>query len=606
MKKIPKKVLIPIAIIGILVLVFVFKSKAKVPDFSSTKVERVNLVQSVEETGTIAAGNDVSYGFEINGKVVAVSKKIGDMVSSTDIIANLNSTTQQSSLAQAEAGLAQAKAALNLSLAGKSTEARLESQARVNQTKASLEQAKIKLSQVKIQNNTKITTAENDLANALNDLRLAENTDTSILVSNATTNLFNSLQATIPTISDGLRESDNILGIDNTIANDNFEAILGSLNDNTLIQAKSNYTVAKQSFVSAQQVLAGVTDSKDKTSVTNISITVITTLNKTHTLLLSIKALLDATVRGAGLTQTELDTMKSNTATAQTNINTKITDITTKSQAIDEAENSVQKKQLAYQKAETNLAQTKDQAKVDEAIAEASLSIEMSALAQVEAAHSALIAPPREVDTASLRAEINRQSATLFSAIQEVEKTKLRAITNGIIAKLDLKVGQTVSANNNIVTIISTDRTVEVDISETDIAKISLGDPVEITLDAFGEDKIFKGLVRTIEPAETEISGVIYYNTDITLLSEDGVDIRPGMTANIKIITDTKENTLVIPQRAIFKKDNKQIVRLLNDKTKGTFTEIEIELGIRGDDGLVEIISGLTKDQEIITFLKEK
>ena len=93
----------------------------------------------------------------------------------------------------------------------------------------------------------------------------------------------------------------------------------------------------------------------------------------------------------------------------------------------------------------------------------------------------------------------------------------------GRLATLDVEIGENVSANQEVVDIVSPQLTVEVDISESDIAKVSVDDPVSMTLDAFGEDMVFTGTVASVDPAETEISGVIYYKTKILIDLNDSM-----------------------------------------------------------------------------------
>ena len=74
------------------------------------------------------------------------------------------------------------------------------------------------------------------------------------------------------------------------------------------------------------------------------------------------------------------------------------------------------------------------------------------------------------------------------------------------------------------------------------------------------------------------------------------------MTANAIITTSEKENVLVIPSRAIIEKNGDgKFVRIMEEKK---VREIPIKTGLYGDDGLVEIITGLEEDQEIITYIK--
>ena len=137
---------------------------------------------------------------------------------------------------------------------------------------------------------------------------------------------------------------------------------------------------------------------------------------------------------------------------------------------------------------------------------------------------------------------------------------------------------------------------------------MAIGDRVLFTLDAFGDDQEFVGSVARIDPAQTEISGVVYYNTDIvideyTSSTTSTPEIRPGMTANIEIDTDRSAGALVIPERAILEKNGLKIVRVLTNKETANFVEREIRTGIRGNGGQIEILSGLAEGEEIITFI---
>ena len=135
---------------------------------------------------------------------------------------------------------------------------------------------------------------------------------------------------------------------------------------------------------------------------------------------------------------------------------------------------------------------------------------------------------------------------------------------------------------------------VEVDIYEEDIVKVKISDPVKISLVAF-PDKIFKGKVIEIDPAEKLIEGVVYYEVTIGF-EETPENIKPGMTADIAIQTARKENVLLIPKESLQEKDDKTIVQVFEN---GEIKEKEIETGLLGDE-VVEIISGLNEGEKVI------
>jgi multidrug efflux pump subunit AcrA (membrane-fusion protein) len=92
---------------------------------------------------------------------------------------------------------------------------------------------------------------------------------------------------------------------------------------------------------------------------------------------------------------------------------------------------------------------------------------------------------------------------------------------------------------------------------------------------------------------------VASYKTILKFNKEDS-RIMPGMTANIDILSNKKENVIYVPSRAIITKNGKKFVKLvINDKNQTK--EINIAVGIRGSDGRTEVISGLKVGDKIIS-----
>ena len=129
---------------------------------------------------------------------------------------------------------------------------------------------------------------------------------------------------------------------------------------------------------------------------------------------------------------------------------------------------------------------------------------------------------------------------------------------------------------------------------EADIAKIKIGNTAEVTLDAY-PDVFFKATVTKIDPAETVIEGVATYKTTLQFSQNDS-RIRSGMTANTDIEGEKREDVLVIPARAIKQKEGKKIVEILDGEVT---RDVEIETGLRGSSGDIEVVSGLKEGDEI-------
>jgi multidrug efflux pump subunit AcrA (membrane-fusion protein) len=139
-------------------------------------------------------------------------------------------------------------------------------------------------------------------------------------------------------------------------------------------------------------------------------------------------------------------------------------------------------------------------------------------------------------------------------------------------------------------------------VPEADIAKIKIGDSAKVTLDAYGSDTYFPARVTKIDPAETMVEGVATYKA-ILQFAENDQRIRSGMTANMDIETAKKEGVLVVPQRAVIRKiDGSYRVQIFKDEQ--TSEERTVAVGLRGSDGNIEVVSGLSEGEKIFSIPK--
>ena len=163
---------------------------------------------------------------------------------------------------------------------------------------------------------------------------------------------------------------------------------------------------------------------------------------------------------------------------------------------------------------------------------------------------------------------------------------------------MDAKVGEMATVNVVIASVISSgDFQMTANIPEADIAKVKIGNIARVTLDAYGSDKFFDASVSKIDPAETMIEGVATYKTTFVFSKKDE-RVRSGMTANIDILANKKENVLAVPQRAVVSVGQEKNV--LVDTGSPVPEERKIETGLRGTDGLIEVVSGLNEGDRIV------
>ncbi len=179
---------------------------------------------------------------------------------------------------------------------------------------------------------------------------------------------------------------------------------------------------------------------------------------------------------------------------------------------------------------------------------------------------------------------------------EEVYKpTPLLSPINGQVIVQTVQPGQTVTTSD-AVTVLSDRLIVQAQVDETDIGKILVGQKAVISLDAYPDTKV-QGTVDHIYYESTIINNVTIYEVNI-LPKKVPVIFRSGMSANVDIIEQSKENILVIPLEAV-KQDAEGSFVLISQANGEKPVKRRVQLGI-ADDKNVEVVSGLETQDKII------
>jgi RND family efflux transporter MFP subunit len=254
--------------------------------------------------------------------------------------------------------------------------------------------------------------------------------------------------------------------------------------------------------------------------------------------------------------------------------------------SLSQLENAVNTAENNLNKSKTDLALARSQANAQITQSENAL-----ALAQRELENRA--APPREVDLQIYRASVSQANSRLNEAVILRDNLILTSPVDGVVGKLDFEKGETVNMGQTVVAIIAGEpNEVEVNFPETDIVYIQEEKPLSFTFDGFSDEYVYEGKVASIEPAHTEIQGVIYYKSDISFNPNQYENVQPrsGMTVNIDVIADQKDTEVAVPYSAV-KEDkfgSRKVALIVDEKPK----LIEVDTGYEGDE-YIEIISGL-------------
>lgn len=179
-----------------------------------------------------------------------------------------------------------------------------------------------------------------------------------------------------------------------------------------------------------------------------------------------------------------------------------------------------------------------------------SLAAANAAVASAQANLQRITAPPSETDLASAEAQVASARASLSQAQLALERATLTAPIAGVVAEVNLEVGEFYNAARPAVVLADlSGYYVDVTVDEIDVAQIAVGQPVILVLDALPNLDL-RGTVARINPLSTVQSGVTAYTVRI-VTDDPPASVRPGMSASADIIVAEKSEALVVPRRAI-------------------------------------------------------
>jgi multidrug efflux pump subunit AcrA (membrane-fusion protein) len=107
---------------------------------------------------------------------------------------------------------------------------------------------------------------------------------------------------------------------------------------------------------------------------------------------------------------------------------------------------------------------------------------------------------------------------------------------------------------------------IRVNLNEVDIAKVHVGQPVRITLDAYPQ-KVFHGKVTFVSPAAELVEKIKVFKVEVTL-DELGESFRTGMSANVEILGDRRDKAVSIPLEALQKREGQTVAYRLKGNLK--------------------------------------
>ena len=568
--------------------------------YETAKAQKGDLVRTVEVTGEVKPDLRLSLGFKSSGTLDRVAVKVGLKVKRGDLLAQLESRDLRFSAERARAALAISEANLNARLAGETKETVAVAQASVDQAKASFDKANVDLTLTKQSVEDEYRLAQIAYDKAASDINSGgASADQSVIT--ARVSLVSAMKASLGSMRSGLTAGDEIIGVDNAAANDNYENVLGLSDVTAKETAKYQYEAAKVAFKLAESSIAALKDTDPALSFTEAGDKTQDAIEKVQVYLDSVQRVLNASITNTYLTEAALSAKRSSIDGQRTAVSAQLGSVAGAVEGYRSAAYGVttSKTQLeaAFKQAEANLSIADRNRANKVKTAETNVMIQQAALNSAQANLDARKAGPRAVDVAGLRAAVLDAQTAYAQASERLSDAQIIAPADGVITDVVPTTGELVNQSAAVIRMVSTEGYgIEALVPESDITIVEPGQSVEITLDAYGDSVKFVGKIVGENADQTKVQDAIYYKVYATIDVGDK-DVKPGMTANLTVTTASRTGVIFVPSRALRDANGKKEVRLING---ATIENTQVEAGLRADDSKSEILKGLAEGDRII------
>lgn len=515
-------------------------------------VEKGTLVSSVSGTGQVSVLNQMDIKPKVSGDVTSVLANEGDKVKSGTLLIKLDSTDAQKAVRDAQANLDSVNLALQKLVEPADALSLIQAQDALSQAQQSKQDAETNFSK-------SYDDAFNSVSNAFTDL---------------------------PGVITGL---DNLLhGTSVNGSQANIDAYYNMANGYKLNvyqfrdAAAASYQAARTAYDQNIQDYKNAGRTSDHATIDsllsetyNTTILISDALKDTKNLIdLAYDSLNSQNARIPTILTTHEGNLQSYTATT----NSHLTDLLN-------IQNSIKN----YQDAITN---------ADQSISEKAQSL------------SDLKNGANPLDIQSQQLAITQKQNALLDAQETLADYSIRAPFDGVVAKIDVKKGDPASSGSAVATIISNQSIADISLNEVDVAKVGVGQKVTMTFDAFSGLTI-TGQVSQVDTIGTVSQGVVNYNVQILFDTQDD-RIKPSMSVSASIITDVKQDVLLVPNSAVKTQNGNSYVLVLanvpqsasSTSSQGVASSVppsqeQITTGV-SNGSMTEVVSGLKEGDLVV------
>jgi len=200
-----------------------------------------------------------------------------------------------------------------------------------------------------------------------------------------------------------------------------------------------------------------------------------------------------------------------------------------------------------------------------------------------------------DLDIESQNISLQQKENALADAKDQLADYLIYAPFSGILTEVAVEKGDAVSGSTALAKLITKQSFAEISLNEVDVASVKVGQKANLTFDAISGLNL-TGEVADVDTLGTVSQGVVTYNIKIIFDTQDA-RVKPGMSVSATIITDSKQDVIVVSNSAIKTSGNSQYVEILKDNAPQSQT---VETGLTNDT-MTEIVSGINVGDMVIT-----
>ncbi len=563
--------------------------------YVTAAVERGTLIASVEGSGQVSVSDEVNIEFKVKGDVVRVYVLKGEKIEAGDLIAELDSADYEQAVEESEISLEMEKLKLEELINSTDELTLLKAQNAVLEAENSLERLKLNQEKEYQKALESVENTEKDIEEAYEDSL------------NAVTNAFLELPTLIIEIEDILY-SDEIAksgwGMSGCQTNSCAYKNYFYVDSKIIKEAEEGYELVQANYDENFENYKNANRYSEKETIDALlNETIETTKSLTEVIkaeITFINFIIDYFTKNDWPVCDKITNYQSDLKNYNSKTNTLLSNLSSIQRSLEDSRD-------AKLEAEENLRDVKKTQPLDLQEAEITLKEKKENLAEITEGAD-------ELEVRAKRIAIRQKEEALLTAKQNLIDCRIFSPIDGIVAEIEVEKGDSVSLGFAMATIISEQKIAEITLNELDIAKVELGQLATLTLDAI-DGLTLTGKIIEVDSLGSVNQGVVTYDVKISLDAQKDERLKSGMSLSVSIITDSKQNALVISSSAIKQQGDINYVQLIDGSSVGSDLAAanvsgaavpdsslkiqQIQIGL-SNDTMTEIIDGLEEGDIVV------